>query len=145
MARWHCFLLLSFSTLATTTFDVIREDAGDYFIWYGNAKITCEEFSNHTAYYNGSSRSGSRCECNKPKTFSTESSTCKNFTDQGILTIIYFYIVPYNSIGMLGHSIGMLGHTSSRILQVIRYTSLQIGYLCYYPRPRRSQGRSRCE
>ena len=80
MASWLCFLLL-FATSVSSSFDVTRNDDGDYFIWYGNNNITCEDFSSHTAYYDSKS---SRCRCNNPLTFSTDTSTCKAFADQGM-------------------------------------------------------------
>ena len=80
MANWHCILLL-FVTLVSGSFHVMRTDDGDFFSWHGNNKITCEDFTSHTASIGGI---GSGCRCKYPLTFSTANSSCVAFEGQGM-------------------------------------------------------------
>ena len=82
----------------SSSFDVTRNDDGDYFMWYGNNNITCEDFSSHTAYYE-STLNSSHCRCNNDSlTFSTDSSTCKEFADQGLVASYVTVVIVTCSI-----------------------------------------------
>ena len=63
-------------------FVVNRLDKGDIFAWYDpageNIRITCEDFSDHTAW-----QSDGRCHCDNKLTFSTENNKCQSYKDQG--------------------------------------------------------------
>ena len=126
MANRHCLLLL-LTTLASSSFDVTRKDHGDYFIWYGNNTITCEEFSRHTASYESAS---SRCKYNFPLTFSTQSSTCESFTDRGTQQLL-FTLLQYCMAVIISEL--LRGEIYSRIpLRMLRHViNSRVSYLKY--------------
>ena len=71
--------LLACASLVTAQFNVTRQETGDKFVWSG-LKIDCIVFSKGTAMRSGN---GDACECKDASTFSTQSSTCTSYTDEG--------------------------------------------------------------